>query len=82
MDKDIQAKRQSDINANNKLFQKVFRSPDGAKILQDLLDKHYKHSSFVRGESETTAFNEGQRSVVIYILQRIEKAEKQTWRTG
>ncbi len=69
-------KRQALIDKNNHLFLKVFKSPDGDAVLQDLFDKHYKYTSFVRGEPETTAFKEGQRSVVIYCLDRIERAEK------
>ncbi len=76
MTEDKAAKRQAQIDKNNHLFLRVFKSPDGAGILQDLMDKHYKYTSFVRGEPETTAFNEGQRSVVIYILERISRAEK------
>ncbi len=54
------AKRNAEIDKNNRLFLSVFDSPDGKMILTDLLDRYYKYTSFVHGEPETTAFKEGQ----------------------
>ncbi len=76
MSEDKVAKRTAEVDKNNRLFLSVFDSPDGKIILTDMLDKYYKYTSFVQGEPETTAFKEGQRSVVIYLLSRIERAEK------
>ncbi len=70
------AKRTAEVDKNNRLFLSVFDSPDGKIILTDMLDKYYKYTSFTPGEPETTAFKEGQRSVVIYIMDRISRAEK------
>ncbi len=70
------AKRTAEVDKNNRLFLSVYNAPDGRETLTDLLDKFYKHSSFVRGEPNTTSYKEGQRSVLIYILDRIERAEK------
>ena len=64
------------IDKNNQLFRVLFTSPDGEAVLRDLMMKFYKYSSHVPGDSHTTAFKEGQRQVVIYILDRLERAEK------
>ncbi len=70
-------KRQALIDKNNHLFLRSLKTaPDGAHVLDDLVEKFYKQTSFVRGEPDTTAYKEGQRSVVIYCLDRIERAEK------
>ncbi len=63
------------INKHNQLYKNVFRSPDGSTVLTDFIDKFYKHTSHTPGDPYTTAYKEGQRAVVIYILSRIEKAE-------
>ncbi len=64
------------INKYDELYRSVYRSPDGSQLLNDLVDRFYKHTSHTPGDSHATAFKEGQRSDVIYILDRIARAEK------
>lgn len=47
-------------------------SVDGKAVLDDLCDAYYDRVSFVPGDPHTTAFNEGQRSVVAAIFQILE----------
>lgn len=64
------------IARNNQMFRSAFSSPNGKQVLQDLVDRFYKVSSIVPGDSYATHAREGAREVVIYILDRIERAEK------
>ena len=74
--KDVAHKeRAATISQNNQLFRSVFTTFDGEKVLRDLMEKFYKYGSHVAGDSHSTAFREGRRDVVIYILDRLEKAE-------
>lgn len=68
--------RNAIVSKNNHMFLNVFTSPDGEQVLRDMMVKFYKYTSHVPGDSHQTAFKEGQRQVVIYILDRLEKAEK------
>lgn len=63
------------VQAAYRLFE---MSPDGKAVLDDLCDAYYDRVSFVPGDPHTTAFNEGQRSVVAAIFQILEdlKTEK------
>jgi len=70
-----QKERLAEISRNNHMFRSVFTSPDGESVLRDMMEKFYKYSSHVPGDSHETAFNEGRRQVVIYILDRLERAE-------
>jgi hypothetical protein len=56
----------SDI-AYNRLFQ---QDRDGVAVLEDLASKYYDRMSYVTGDPHATSFNEGARSVILYIMQR------------
>jgi len=45
----------------------VFQSDEGQKVLQDLRERFYDRETFVRGEPDTTAYNQGARGVLFYI---------------
>lgn len=47
-------------------------SGDGQTVLADLCESYMDRSSFVPGDSHATAFNEGQRSVVLAIFALLE----------
>jgi hypothetical protein len=68
--------RKAQVDKNNQLYARVFKSPNGKQVLADVTDKFYKYTSYTAGDSHATAFKEGQRSVVIYFLERLERAEK------
>lgn len=49
----------------NRLFQ---RDQDGVNILEELMTLFYDRQSYTRGDTHETAFKEGARSVVKYIM--------------
>lgn len=51
----------------NRLFQ---QDADGAAVLDELAGKFYDRQSYVQGDPHQTSFNEGARSVILYIMQR------------
>jgi len=49
-------------------YKKVFSSPEGKRVLFDLMKQgHYFHSSFT-GDPHEVIFREGERNLVNYIL--------------
>lgn len=71
----FEKKRQAD-------YRKVFNSPEGAKVLADLCQRHFIFSTtHVPGDSVASAFQEGRRSVVMdlikYLKIDLESLEKQ-----
>jgi hypothetical protein len=50
----------------------VFKSDEGQKVLQDLRERFYDRETFVRGEPDTTAYNQGARGVLFYIFRQLE----------
>tara|TARA_Y100000588_G_scaffold22408_1_gene22655 strand:- start:307 stop:510 length:204 start_codon:yes stop_codon:yes gene_type:complete len=57
---------------NDKTFEdtwkKLMDSPDGEVILRNLLEMYSLRTSHVRGDPYETAFREGQRDVVNFLL--------------
>lgn len=51
----------------NRLFQ---QDRDGVAVLEELASIYYDQLSFVPGDPHSTSFNEGARSVVLYIMGR------------
>lgn len=68
-----QASRNSELIKARQLFDHVFNSPEGREVLKDLQAKFHEITSFAPGDPHRTAFNEGRRSVVLYIMQRLER---------
>ena len=52
-------------------YKLVFKSDEGQKILQDLRERFYDRETFVRGEPDTTAYNQGARGVLFYIFRQL-----------
>lgn len=69
------AKVAKQVQAAYRIFE---TSVDGKAVLDDLCDAFYDRISHVPGDPHTSAFNEGQRSVVAAIFQILEdlKTEK------
>ena len=56
-------------------YQQVFGTPAGQDILRDMRARfHWLHTTFDQDE-RLAAFNEGQRSVVLYILTRLRMTD-------
>ena len=57
-----------------KTYRQLFNTDEGKVILRDLkLRNHMLSSTFVPGDTNDTAFREGQRSVVLTILRMMEE---------
>ncbi len=56
----------------NRAYQRLFEMPDGKVVLGDLLSRfHGISSTFVEGSPDLSAFREGERNVILYILSRL-----------
>ena len=55
------------IKELKQLYQNVFESPDGKKILDDLSRKCFINRTTLNESQIQMAFNEGQRSIVLHI---------------
>lgn len=51
----------------HRLFQ---QDADGVAVLEELAARYYDRPSYVSGDPHATSYNEGQRSVITYLLQR------------
>ena len=56
-----------------KSWQKITDTPDGETVLKGLLENFVMRSSHVPGDPYETAFREGQREVVTYLLSLVRK---------
>jgi hypothetical protein len=52
-------------------YKLIFKSDEGQKVLQDLRERFYDRDTFVRGETDTTAYNQGARSVLFFIFRQL-----------
>jgi|TARA_R100001460_G_scaffold2057_4_gene7019 hypothetical protein len=52
-------------------YRLVFTSKEGERVLQDLRERFYDRDTFVRGEPDTTAYNQGARSVLFFIFRQL-----------
>jgi len=59
------------------VYAKVFNTPEGKKVVEDLCKQHYiSNSTYNRDNSEyETIFREGQRKVILRLLKILEKKE-------
>ena len=53
-------------------YKQTFTSKEGERVLQDLMEAYYHRISFSRGPY-ATAYNEGQRAVVVRILNLLKE---------
>lgn len=53
-------------------YKQTFTSKEGERVLQDLMEAYYKRISFSR-DPYATAYNEGQRAVVVRILNLLKE---------
>ena len=58
-------------------YKQTFTSESGVKVLEDLKKRcSFNTTTFVQGDSHDTAFREGQRAVVLFINNMLNKKEK------
>lgn len=56
-----------EIKERKQLYQNVFESPDGKRVLEDLSRHAFIRKTTFSENPQRTAFNEGQRSMVLHI---------------
>ncbi len=54
-----------------KSYKHVFATEDGKRVLEHLVRTYMLKTSHVEGDAYSTAFNEGARNVVLFILQKL-----------
>ena len=58
-------------------YKTTFGSESGQRVLEDLKKRcSFETTSFVQGDSHDSAFREGQRAVVLFINNMLNKKEK------
>ena len=58
------------------MYRIVFNTANGDKILSDLEARcNFRVSSFVKGDSNATAFEDGKRAGYLYILNMLKEAK-------
>ncbi|KAB0665645.1 hypothetical protein F6V25_07945 [Oryzomonas japonica] len=58
------------------VYNRVFQQDrDGAAILEELSSKYHDCASYVVGDPHATSFNEGARSVILYLFKRAGSSE-------
>ena len=75
------AKKQDSGLKNRKAdYEVVFASKAGNRVLADLMVQfHMGRSSHITGDSHETAFREGERHVVLHILDMMGKRSSPDW---
>ena len=65
------------IEGLKKNYQYIFNTDEGKEVLADLEKRcHYHSSTNVKGDSHESAYLEGQRSVLLFIKQMLQKENK------
>mgnify|MGYP006157713197 FL=1 len=77
---DNMADQDTDLKKLKQQYKITFSSKEGEKVLADLTSAYYHRSSFKENPYET-AYREGQRSVLIRIINLI-KENKNVWWTN
>ncbi len=55
-------------------YQQTFSTDEGKQVLSDLEKRcHYHTSTNVKGDSHESAYQEGQRSILLFIKQMLQK---------
>jgi len=58
-------------------YQYIFNTDEGKEVLSDLEKRcHYHTTTNVKGDSHESAYMEGQRSVLLFIKQMLQKENK------
>ena len=59
------------------LYKVVLNNDDGHKVLNDLAARFHIHGSTFSNEPNETAFREGQRTVVLFLLAMLRENQKE-----
>ena len=70
----IQERRQKEIEQLRDMYTQTFTSENGKKVLNDLANRcHAMSTTFVSGDANASAFEEGKRAVFLHIKNMINK---------
>ena len=65
------------IEGLRKNYEYIFNTDEGKEVLVDLEKRcHYHSTTNVKGDSHESAYMEGQRSVLLFIKQMLQKENK------
>jgi hypothetical protein len=65
------------VSIQDAIYNRVFQQDgDGVAILEELAARYHDCQSYVQGDPHQTSFNEGARSVILYIMQRAGTPEQ------
>ena len=67
---------EAEQNELNQAYAAAFSTADGKRVLQDLCDRFCVFSGSFADESTGHAYNEGMRSVALYILNRMDYSSR------
>lgn len=66
-----------EVEQVKEIYRHVFGSESGKRVLKDLeVRSNFRVSSYVQGDANGTAFEEGKRAVYLHILNMLEEANK------
>tara|TARA_B100000963_G_C22415883_1_gene575421 strand:+ start:574 stop:825 length:252 start_codon:yes stop_codon:yes gene_type:complete len=69
-----QERRQQEIEQLRDMYTQTFTSENGKKVLNDLANRcHAMSTTFVSGDANASAFEEGKRAVFLHIKNMINK---------
>jgi len=64
-------------NLPPEVYWKVFNNdPEGHKVFQELSSLYYDVESYQRGDSYQTAYNEGRRAVIGFIINKMNESQE------
>ena len=69
----MESKEKNTRLTKSKLYKRLFNSEDGSRVLQDLMVSHYMTGNTMSADPYVTAFNEGQRNVVLRLLKLVKE---------
>ncbi len=70
-----QANQPSKQYQNVKLYENAFSGEAGKAVLKDLRRTFYDVSCYTPGDAYSTAYMEGQRAVVLYIISKLSQSK-------
>lgn len=63
-----------EIEQMRDMYRQTFNSDSGAKVLRDLESRsNWRTSSYVAGDANATAFEEGKRAVILHIYNMMQE---------
>jgi len=69
--------QEKEIRALAAAYKRTFSTKDGQRVLEDLKEVFHMFESTFRGTTDGIAYSEGQRTVVLYILDKIKTEEEE-----